>query len=298
MLDTATARAVRRIAARMKVEAEVLMAVIEVESDGKTYATVEGRKEPLIRFEGHYFDRRLTGKERERARKEGLAHPNAGAVKNPSSQAARWRMLRAAMAIDEDAALESASYGVGQVMGAHWKALGYESVQAMVAAVRKDVAGQIEAMACYIEKFGLADELQRKDFTAFARGYNGPGYSRNRYHTKMAAAYARLSGKKPVSAASGMLRMGSKGARVRELQALLVRAGYAVKVDGDYGPSTKAALTEFQRARKITADGVAGPETMRALSSFKVAPEEVPGSLGPLETEEAKQGGAAVVTGA
>ncbi|WP_309086712.1 hypothetical protein, partial [Chelativorans sp.] len=42
----------------------------------------------------------------------------------------------------------------------------------------------------------------------------------------------------------------------------------------------------------------AGPETMRALSSFKVAPEEVPGSLGPLETEEAKQGGAAVVTGA
>ncbi|WP_309082876.1 N-acetylmuramidase domain-containing protein [Chelativorans sp.] len=298
MLDKATVRAVGLTAARLKVETNVLLAVVEVESAGKVYALLNGRQEPLIRFEGHYFDRLLEGKKRERARKEGLAHPAAGGVKNPSSQAARWRMLKAAMAIDEQAALESTSWGIGQVMGAHWEALGYASVQAMVAAVRKDVAGQIAVMARYIEEFGLADELRRKDFTAFARGYNGPGYARNGYHTKMAAAYARLSGKKPVSAAASMLRMGSKGARVRELQALLVRAGYAVKVDGDYGPSTKAAVTDFQRENKLAVDGVAGPETMRALAAFKVAPEEEPGAVGPFETEEAKQGGAAVVTGA
>ncbi len=69
-------------------------------------------------------------------------------------------------------------------------------------------------MARYVEKAGLVDGLRRKDFSAFARGYNGSAFARYSYHTKMAAAYRRISGKVPVSAATGMLRMGSKGARV------------------------------------------------------------------------------------
>ncbi len=92
--------------------------------------------------------------------------------------------------------------------------------------------------------------------------------------------------------------MGSTGARVRELQALLVRAGHALKVDGDYGPSTKSAVLAFQRFAGLIADGVAGPETMRALASFKVAPDERPGAVGPLQTDQAKQGGTAILGGA
>lgn len=299
MFDDATIAAAETHAARLKIEPSALLAVAEVESSGKVTATVNGRPEPLIRWEGHYFDKRLKGIARDQARAKGLAHPKAGKVKNPKDQAARWRLLREAMAIDKRAALESISIGIGQVMGAHWKTLGYASAEAMVDKARENAAGQIELMVRYIEKFGLVDELQRLDFTAFARGYNGSGFRANKYHTKMAAAYARLSGNPATSAVTGMLRMGSTGARVRELQALLTRAGHPVKVDGDFGTATKNAVKAFQRKQKIEADGVAGPETFRRLEEFKVTPEERPGEQKVTEVDEVKDavpaGGALIV---
>lgn len=278
MFDEATRRAVRGHAARLGIEEAALLAVVEIESAGRLFATVNGRQEPLIRWEGHYFDQRLGEKQRAKARRLGLAHPKAGAVKNPRSQAARWdKLFWPASKIDARAAFEATSWGLGQVMGAHWRTLKYSSPAEMLKKARSGAAGQIELMVRYVEKFGLVDELQRLDFAGFTRGYNGPGGIRAGYHTKMKAAYERRAGKEAVSAASGMLRMGSKGARVRELQALLVRAGHAVKVDGDYGPSTKQAVMAFQKANGIAVDGVAGPETVRALSAFKVTPEEQPG---------------------
>ena len=288
-VDTATIAAAEDHAARLKIETAALLAVAEVEAAGHVYAVVNGRNEPLIRWEGHYFDKRLKGIARDQARAKGLAHPKAGKVKNPKDQAGRWKILRAAMAIDRQAALESISGGVGQVMLAHWKTLKYASVDAMFDRMREDAAGQVETMVRYIVEFGLVDELQRRDFTAFARGYNGAGFRKNAYHTKMASAYARISGNPPTSAATGMLRMGSRGARVRELQALLTRAGHPVKVDGDFGPTTRDAVKAFQRRQKIKVDGVAGPETVRRLEEWKVAPDETPGAQTVTEVEEVKQ---------
>ncbi len=289
MFDDATIAAAEAHAARLKIEPAALLAVAEVESGGKVTAVINGRPEPLIRWEGHYFDKRLKGIARDQARAKGLSHPKAGGVKNPKDQAARWTILRAAMAIDRQAALESISGGVGQVMLAHWKTLGYASPDAVLDRMRESAAGQIEIMVRYIEKFGLVDELQRRDFTAFARGYNGAGFRANKYHTHMAAAYARLSGNPATSAATGMLRMGSSGARVRELQALLVRAGHPVKVDGDFGTATKDAVKAFQKKQRIKADGVVGPETFRRLEEFKVTPDEKPGEQKVTEVDEVKQ---------
>lgn len=291
MFDEATLREIEGHAARLNIDKAALQAVIEVESAGHVFAQVNGRPEPLIRWEGHYFDRRLKNGARERARKAGLAHPKAGGVPNPRSQAARWELVKRAASIDRQAALESFSIGLGQVMTAHWRSLGFARVDDLIALARRDGAGQVDLMVRYIEKFGLVDELQRLDFTGFARGYNGPGFAKHGYHTKMAATYRRLSGKPHVvSKATGMLRQGSRGARVRELQGLLVRAGYAIKVDGDFGPSTKAAVMAFQKDQAITVDGVAGPETFRRLETFKQAPEEKVGQQGVTETKEAKEG--------
>lgn len=289
MFDAETIAAAEAHAARLKIETAALLAVAEVEAAGKVTASVNGRQEPLIRWEGHYFDKRLKGIAREHARAKGLAHPKAGGVKNPKAQRSRWKILREAMAIDSRAALESISIGIGQVMGAHWKTLGYASPEAMFDKAREGAAGQLELMVRYIEKFGLVDELQRLDFTAFARGYNGPAFKKNAYHTKMAKAYARISGNPATSAATGMLRMGSKGARVRELQALLTRAGHPVKVDGDFGTATKEAVKAFQRKQKIKVDGVVGPETVRRLEEWKVTPEERPGEQAVTEVDEVKQ---------
>jgi uncharacterized membrane protein YgcG len=40
---------------------------------------------------------------------------------------------------------------------------------------------------------GLAKFLRDKDWTSFARRYNGPGFKANKYDTKMAAAYKRFA---------------------------------------------------------------------------------------------------------
>lgn len=271
---------IRGIAQMHNLPTATAMAVIEIESGGETYTEIDGRNEPLIRWEGHYFDRLVDPAKREQARKAGLANPKVGGVKNPRSQAKRYDMLRRAMLIDREAAIMSCSWGVGQVMGSHWKTLGYKSAVDFYEKVSAGVVGQIDVMFRYIVRFGLVDELQRFDWAGFARGYNGPAYARYGYHTKLERAYERYAGAaSPLSPASGMLRMGSTGKRVRELQQLLARAGQAIEVDGDFGPATKDAVKAFQIEQGLTADGVAGPETMRALSAHRVAPEEDVGAI-------------------
>src|SRR5690606_15842250 len=133
--------AIAEEAGRLRVEPAALAAVVEVESGGRVFALVEGRQEPLIRLGGHYFDRRLSGARLQRARRAGLAAPAAGAVRNPASQAQRWLLLRRATRIDRAAALESVSWGIGQVMGAHWSWLGYGSVEDLVAEARAGLHG-------------------------------------------------------------------------------------------------------------------------------------------------------------
>jgi Putative peptidoglycan binding domain len=62
------------------------------------------------------------------------------------------------------------------------------------------------------------------------------------------------------------LKPGDTGTQVKLLQRALAQLGYKPgSVDGDYGSSTVAAVTRFQRASKLTADGVVGPATLSAL---------------------------------
>jgi hypothetical protein len=286
--DIDVIRAVDRFCKDAGIEVPVMLAVVAVESAGKTYAVVDGQRRPLIRWEGHYMHRLTKGKERDAALKAGVASPTAGAVKNPSSQAARWKLFDKAAKINRDAAIQSMSYGVGQVMGSHWKWLGYNSPNDFFVRVTSNVKGQLAAMFHYIEKAGLIDELQRKDFRAFARGYNGPQYAKQGYHTKMAKAYEHFAGEKVVSKATGMLRMGSKGARVRELQTLLGRAGHPVNIDGEFGTATKIALKAFQASAGIEADGVAGPATMAALDAYRQGAKDKPGQQAPTDVQEVK----------
>jgi hypothetical protein len=295
-MDMRIIDAAEKAAKDFDVPAAWIAAVIAKESSGQIFADF-GEKLPLIRWEGHYFYQRLKGAKLAEAVKARLADPRAGAIKNPAEQWHRWtKLYRPACDIDLAAAQESTSWGVGQVMGAHWKRLGYSSVGDLVKAACSGLDGQVDLMMRYIREFGLIDELQRGDALGFARGYNGP---------KTPASYARdierlardFGGEVKTDAVSGMLRMGMRGAKVRELQSLLNRTGAALKVDGDFGPTTKAAVQAFQRKSGITVDGVAGPETARALAAYRVAPEEQLGVVGPLQTAEARQGGASAGTG-
>ena len=251
-------------------------ALIDKESNGIVLNDVDDEKCPTVRFEGHYFDARLTGAARDKARAAGLAASKAGKIKNPKSQADRWHKLIApAAAIDADAAYESVSWGVGQVMGAHWKKLGFASVGELVKAAMSGLAGQVDLMMRYLKAFELLDELRRGDALGLARGYNGPANARAYATDLQERANTYGADSASLTAVSGMLRQGMRGAAVRDLQALLTRAGsYTARIDGDFGPTTKAAVRTFQRRSGLTDDGVAGPETMRALATYRTAPTE------------------------
>ncbi|WP_414564360.1 MULTISPECIES: peptidoglycan-binding domain-containing protein [unclassified Anabaena] len=62
------------------------------------------------------------------------------------------------------------------------------------------------------------------------------------------------------------LRFGNSGTSVRVLQRLLVSNGYAIGVDGAYGPLTETAVKAFQNQRRLSVDGIVGPVTWLELT--------------------------------
>ncbi|MEZ5812710.1 MAG: N-acetylmuramidase domain-containing protein [Rhizobiaceae bacterium] len=285
MYSTETIAAIVVVARESGIEPAALLAICHVESGGKVFAKVGGRLEPMIRFEGHYFDRRLSGSKRRRARAEGLAAARAGAVANPATQAGRWALLREAEAIDRQAARESVSWGLGQVMGAHWAWLGYASVDALVEEARDGADGQARLMVRYIRKAGLMAAIRAHDWAKFAHGYNGPAYRKYRYDTKIAAAYKRFLKSTTTEPANGdgdgknndALKRGAKGSKVADLQRNLAALGSPLAIDGDFGPATEDAVRRFQSRHGLAATGIADKATLGAIG--KALPLSGGGSL-------------------
>jgi N-acetylmuramoyl-L-alanine amidase len=69
---------------------------------------------------------------------------------------------------------------------------------------------------------------------------------------------------------AAILKVGSKGGEVREVQRRLQLWGYYKgSVDGVFGASTKNAVIAFQKKNGLTADGVVGKSTYKALGMTK-----------------------------
>lgn len=297
MLPMNVVRAADAAATAANIPPANLLAVIEIESGGEVFAKVDGRDVPLILFEPAVFYRLLPEDKRKLAVEQKLASPKWDKSLYPKTQAGRYAQLARASLIDHDAAAEATSYGVGQVLGSNWKALGYESLDSFVRTVGNGVEGQIEVMLKFIAVNHLDDELRDGRWDAFARGYNGPKYKLNFYADRLAAAAKSYGGTGSNPAPDGMLRMGAKGAKVRAAQALLLRANIAVKQDGDFGLATKKAVMAFQTAHGITPDGAIGPETERELEKYRTGPEDKPGKIQVVDVDQVKQGSAGILGG-
>lgn len=286
MFDKVTIREIVRLAHELgpQCEPEDLLAIAEVESAGVAGWNVNGKMLPAIRFEGHYFYKRLSGAKRKRAVDAGLASPVAGKVKNPNSYARRYALLQRAIEIDENAALESTSWGLGQVMGAHWKKLGYGNVKSLVADAKSGIVGQIAIMGAYIKAFHLLDELARNDWLAFALAYNGPAARKNNYPAKIRIAYNRYKKMNLEAAADD---------QTRDWQNKLKALGYLQTVDGNpKSIATRTALRSFQRDNDLRPDGMYGPMTEDVLDkAFSRKDSKLRGLL-------AKIGGGGIAGGA
>ena len=174
-----------RIGALIGVGEDEIHAVLDVEAAGSGFDS-QGRVKAL--YEPHKAYALSSGATRYRLVKAGLAYPKWGEKPYPKDSYPR---ILAAAAIDEDIALRSTSWGLGQIMGFNAGAAGYPSARAMVEAFAEDEERHLEAMIRFIIANGLDDELRRHDWAGFARGYNGSGYAKNQYDTKLAAAFAK-----------------------------------------------------------------------------------------------------------
>ena len=68
-----------------------------------------------------------------------------------------------------------------------------------------------------------------------------------------------------------ILRVGSRGTDVMEIQSLLRRIGYDPgPIDGIFGPTTEQAVISFQRDNNLTPDGIIGPRTHQVLERLLV----------------------------
>lgn len=70
---------------------------------------------------------------------------------------------------------------------------------------------------------------------------------------------------------STLLKEGSKGKAVSDLQAKLNKVGYKLEVDGIFGKGTENAVFDFQKKQDIGMDGVVGSQTIAALDKAIVA---------------------------
>jgi len=164
-----------------------IRAVIEVETAGGGF-DAQGR--PKMLFEPHIFWSELAPERRETAAGQGLAYPKWKPGAYPKDSYPRMEL---AIRIDRAAALRSASWGLGQILGRNARAAGFADAETMVAAFCDTEAAHLRAMIQFIQTEGLDDDLRRHDWSGFARGYNGAGYAAHGYHTRLAAAFAKWS---------------------------------------------------------------------------------------------------------
>ena len=179
-----------KIATELQCEVAAIKAVAEVESDGRCF-TPKGRL--MCLFEGHVFSR-LTN------RKYDKSHPTLSYRKwvktfyKRSYDDEYTERFSKAFALDPDAAMQSTSWGGFQIMGFHYKDLGFKNVGEMVDFLKESADNHLIAFARYIKaKPYINRALRNKDWAQFAKFYNGQGYKLNRYDSKLEAAYAKYS---------------------------------------------------------------------------------------------------------
>ena len=191
-------------AIKNQLELATVKAVNEVESRGKGFL-IDGR--PVILFEGHVFWRELD--------KRGIDPNTLLEAKYENILYKKWtrkfykggageytRLEKAAGMSDDprvhDAAYAAASWGAFQIMGFHYKKLGYVAVDHFVSEMYEHESEHLNAFGKFItlNKFNgktLIHWLREKNWEKFANGYNGAGYKQNKYDIKLEKAYEKYN---------------------------------------------------------------------------------------------------------
>ena len=234
---------------RLGVDSARVWAVLRVETKGWGFLS---DRRPQILFERHWFHKQTNGTFAGQA--PDLSSARAGGY-GPGG-AAQYDRLARAIALDRRAALRSASWGIGQVMGFHAESLGYPDVEAMVKAMVAEEDEQLRAVVTFIVGKGLHRALQRQDWTAFAKGYNGSDFAKNHYDVKLRHEHDDL------------VANGLPDLRLRNAQMCLMFHGFDPgPIDGQLGNLTRGAIRSFQAQAGLPPTGEPDEATLARLES-------------------------------
>ena len=175
-----------RLCKEKDIDPACAVAVLCVESSGKGFEQNNGNR-MIIRFENHKFWKYWGSRNpalfarhfRYRSGKAWTGHEWRAAEDDEWSgfhgnQAAEWKVFEFARSLDADAAMLSISMGAPQIMGFHYKRIGYASVQQMFEAFSDDMSAHIYGLFDFFSD-AMTAKLRRLDFEGFAGGYNGSG---------------------------------------------------------------------------------------------------------------------------
>ena len=176
---------IEKVAWDLEVDVRLIQAFIQVESG--RYHKVNGRL--VINYESHYF-KRFTG--------QYVADKNI--IKGDKlNQEDEWRNFEAAKAKNEEFAYRSISMGKTQIMGSHYKTLGYGSAKEMFQAFDESEDNAILAFGSFVKaNKKLWKAVKEKDYHHMAYYYNGSEYKKyvdskgRTYADKIQEAYRNL----------------------------------------------------------------------------------------------------------
>jgi hypothetical protein len=231
------------------VSAPEIWSVLAVETSGCGFLP---DRRPKLLFERHIFHRVTGG--RFDAEDSDVSQPTPGGYGPPGAH--QHDRLAAAIKLDREAALQSASWGLGQVMGMNFQAAGFDTVEDMVKAMVESEDRQLLASAKFIKRHGMAEALKDHDWKAFARVYNGADYAAHNYDGLLEHFFQRYSTE------------NTPDLRIRAAQIYLTYKGFKPgPVDGVLGHQTQAAVGDFQRSISVQPTGIIDDDLIAQLLS-------------------------------
>lgn len=153
-----------------------LNAVVKVESGGIGFDSVTGKI--IVQFEPSWFKR-----------KAPYTPSGKWSLNGVERQSQEWIAFNDAFSKNPDAAMESTSIGLMQVMGLHYKLLGFKTVGEMWDFAKVSEANQLELAIRFIKSNPALDlALKTGNAARFAYFYNGSQYKKYNYDTRLIAA--------------------------------------------------------------------------------------------------------------
>ena len=165
---------IRTQAANFGIEWEAVAAFIEVETGGLGFDESTGKI--IIQFEPAWF-----------RKKAPYAPSGKWSVNGVERQTAEWIAFNDAFSKNPDAAMQSTSIGLGQIMGFRFARLGYKSVGEMWDDAKKGIDRQVWQICKFISTDKrLLGALKDKNWHLVDVYYNGSGYK------ELAVKYGRI----------------------------------------------------------------------------------------------------------